>query len=93
MKPTPIATPVKAFEAIAPATNLKPITNTIHTTCPTLIFTPTVMIFNDFHSILSFYYAWVYLLAKIRSYVVKVPLGPSVMSFAASVVGYNDSSL
>ena len=28
MKPTPIATPVKAFEAIAPATNLKPITNT-----------------------------------------------------------------
>ena len=27
MKPTPIATPVKAFEAIAPATNLKPITN------------------------------------------------------------------
>ena len=47
MKPTPIATPVKAFEAIAPATNLKPITNTIHTTCPTLIFTPTVMIFND----------------------------------------------
>ena len=36
MKPTPIATPVKAFEAIAPATNLKPITNTIHTTCPTL---------------------------------------------------------
>ena len=29
MKPTPIATPVKAFEAIAPATNLKPITNTI----------------------------------------------------------------
>ena len=25
MKPTPIATPVKAFEAIAPATNLKPI--------------------------------------------------------------------
>ena len=26
MKPTPIATPVKAFEAIAPATNLKPIT-------------------------------------------------------------------
>ena len=29
MKPTPIATPVKAFEAIAPATNLKPITNSI----------------------------------------------------------------
>ena len=28
MKPTPIATPVKAFEAIAAATNLKPITNT-----------------------------------------------------------------
>ena len=27
MKPTPIATPVKAFEAIAAATNLKPITN------------------------------------------------------------------
>jgi hypothetical protein len=26
MKPTPIATPVKAFEAIAPATNLKPST-------------------------------------------------------------------
>ena len=26
MKPTPIATPVNAFEAIAPATNLKPIT-------------------------------------------------------------------
>ena len=26
MKPTPIATPVKAFEAIAPATNLKPTT-------------------------------------------------------------------
>ena len=25
IKPTPIATPVKAFEAIAPATNLKPI--------------------------------------------------------------------
>ena len=29
MKPTPIATPVKAFEAIAPATNLKPITKSI----------------------------------------------------------------
>ena len=29
MKPTPIATPVKAFEAIAPATNLKPITNNL----------------------------------------------------------------
>ena len=29
MKPTPIATPVKAFEAIAPATNLKPITNSL----------------------------------------------------------------
>ena len=29
MKPTPIATPVKAFEAIAAATNLKPITNSI----------------------------------------------------------------
>ena len=30
MKPTPIATPVKAFEAIAPATNLKPITNKVY---------------------------------------------------------------
>ena len=29
MKPTPIATPVKALEAIAPATNLKPITSII----------------------------------------------------------------
>jgi len=29
IKPTPIATPVNAFEAIAPATNLKPITNNI----------------------------------------------------------------
>ena len=29
MKPTPIATPVKAFEAIAAATNLKPITNNL----------------------------------------------------------------
>ena len=31
MKPTPIATPVKAFEAIAAATNLKPITNNLFT--------------------------------------------------------------
>ena len=35
MKPTPIATPVKAFEAIAPATNLKPITNT-RTACESM---------------------------------------------------------
>ena len=41
MKPTPIATPVKAFEAIAPATNLKPITNNLGNTVILFIFLQT----------------------------------------------------